>query len=88
MAFAVQINPDTRTGCSNCVVACLVDALELHRAVPESAQRICTARDDEPKIPDSKSKLPAGCSVCVQTCPHDVIRLTGPWETRAEAKVQ
>ncbi|MGB8821712.1 MAG: ferredoxin [Methanoregula sp.] len=88
MAFAVQINPVHCTGCSNCVVACLVDALELHVVVPESTENICTARDTEPKVTGFKDELPAGGSVCVQMCPHDSIRLTGPWETRAEAKVQ
>ncbi|HVP97495.1 4Fe-4S dicluster domain-containing protein [Methanoregula sp.] len=88
MAFAVQSNSDYRTGCSNCVVACPVDALELHWGVPESASNICTARDNEPKVPGFINRLTAGCGECVQTCPHDSIRLTGPWETRAEAKVQ
>ncbi|WP_422175218.1 4Fe-4S binding protein [Methanoregula sp.] len=32
--------------------------------------------------------MSAGCGVCVPVCPHEIIRLTGLWETRAEAKVQ
>lgn len=88
MAFEVQINSGKRTGCNNGVVACPVDALELHTVVPESTENICTARDTEPKVTGFKDELPAGGSVCVQMCPHDSIRLTGPWETRAKAKVQ
>ncbi len=89
MAFAVQINFGHCTGCSSGVVACPVDALELHTVVPESTKNICTDRDGVMIIPDFKSMLlPAVCGECVQTCPHDIIRLTGPWETRAKAKVQ
>jgi 4Fe-4S ferredoxin len=88
MTFAVQINSGKRTGCNNGVVACPVDALELHTVVPEPIE-ICTDRDELTIIPGLKNVLPtAGCGECVQTCPHDIIRLTGPWETRAKAKVQ
>jgi len=88
MAFGVQIKTYHRTGCSNCVVACPVDALELHWGVPESTSHFCTARENEPKVPGFTSKLPPGCGECVQMCLHDSIRLTGLWETRAKAKVQ
>ena len=69
MAFAVQINPVHCTGCSNCVVACLVDALELHTVVPESTENICTARDTEPKVTGFKDdSLPGAvyASRCVR----------------------
>ena len=89
MAFVVQINFGHCTGCSSGVVACPVDALELHTVVPESIENICTDRDEAAIIPGLKNVLlTAGCGECVQTCPHDIIRLTGPWETRAKAKVQ
>jgi 4Fe-4S ferredoxin len=89
MTFAVQINSGKCTGCNNGVVACPVDALELHAVVMESIKKICTNRDDVTIIPGFKNVLlTVGCGECVQTCPHDIIRLTGPWETRAKAKVQ
>jgi len=88
MAFAVHIKWDQCTGCNNCVVACPVDALELHTLDPVSSDKIYTVRDGKSIVLDFKGELCAGCGVCVQACPHDVIRLTGPWETRAEAKVQ
>ncbi|ABS55110.1 4Fe-4S ferredoxin, iron-sulfur binding domain protein [Methanoregula boonei 6A8] len=88
MVFAVQIKTYHRTGCSNCVVACPVDALELHPVVPEQTEPICTVRESVPTLPGCNEVLPARCRVCVQMCPHDNIRLTGPWETRAKAKVQ
>jgi len=88
MVFAVQIKTYHLTRCSNCVVACPVDALELQPVVPEQGKPICTSRENEPTIPGMNEVLTAGCRVCVQMCPHDSIRLTGPWETRAEAKVQ
>ncbi|MGA9622034.1 ferredoxin [Methanoregula sp.] len=89
MAFEVQINSGKRTGCNNGVVACPVDALELYTVVTEPIVNICTNRDEVAIIPGLKNVLlTAGCGECVQTCPHDIIRLTGPWETRAKAKVQ
>jgi Na+-translocating ferredoxin:NAD+ oxidoreductase RNF subunit RnfB len=65
-----------------------VDALELHTVDPVSTGEIYTVRDGKSVIPDFKGELCAGCGVSLQVCLHDVIRLTGLWETRAEAKVQ
>ena len=86
MAFAVHINMEHCTGCNNCVVACPVDALELHTVDPASNDKIYKSRTENPSILDFKSELCAGCGVCVQACPHDVIRLAGPWESRAAGK--
>ena len=88
MAFAVHINRAHCTGCNNCVVACPVDALETHTVDPVSTEKIYTVRDSKSVIPDFKGELCAGCGVNVHECLHDIIRLTGLWETRAEAKVQ
>jgi 4Fe-4S ferredoxin len=88
MAFAVHINRAHCTSCTNCVVACPVDALEFHTVDPASTEKIYTVRDGKSVSLDFKGELCAGYGVCVRACPHDVIRLTGPWETRAEAKVQ
>ncbi len=88
MTFAVHINMEHCTGCSNCVVACPVDALELRMVDPVLTDKIYTVKDGKSIVLDVKGEFCAGCGVCVQACPHDVIRLAGPWETRAEAKVQ
>ena len=88
MAFAVHSNRAHCTGCNNCVVACPVDALETHTVDPVSTEKIYTVRDGTSVIPNFKGELCAGCGVSVQECLHDIIRLTGLWETRAEAKVQ
>ncbi|MFA5236474.1 MAG: 4Fe-4S binding protein [Methanoregula sp.] len=88
MAFAVHINREHCTGCNNCVVACPVDALELHTVDLHSTEKIYKVRDGKSSVLNFKGELCAGCGVCVQACPHDIIRLTGPWETRAVAKVQ
>ena len=40
MAFALHINMERCTGCNNCVVACPVDALELHTEDPVTTEKI------------------------------------------------
>jgi 4Fe-4S ferredoxin len=88
MACAVHIKREHCTGCNNCVVACPVDALELHMVDPVSAENIYLVRDGTSVVPDINGELCAGSGVYIQACLHDVISLTGLWETRAEAKVQ
>jgi 4Fe-4S ferredoxin len=88
MAFAVHINMEDCTGCNNCVVACPVDALELHTVDPATKDKIYKVKDGKSIVLDFKSELCAGCGVCVEACPHNVIKLAGPWASRAEAKVQ
>jgi 4Fe-4S ferredoxin len=65
-----------------------VDALELHTVDPVSKDKIYKVKGGKSVVLDFKSELCAGCGVCVEACPHDVIKLTGPWESRAQAKVQ
>jgi 4Fe-4S ferredoxin len=88
MAFAVHINMERCTGCNNCVVACPVDALEIHTVDPVSTDKIYKVKDGKSIILDFKGELCAGCGVCVLACPYNVIRLAGPWESRSAAKVQ
>ncbi len=88
MAFAVHINMENCTGCNNCVVACPVGALELFTVDSAQKDKIYKVKDGKSVVLDFKGELCAGCGVCVEACPHDVIRLTGPWESRAQAKVQ
>nr|WP_321349965.1 4Fe-4S dicluster domain-containing protein [uncultured Methanoregula sp.] len=88
MAFAVHINMERCTGCNNCVVACPVDALELHTIDPVSTDKIYQVRDGKSIILDFKGELCAGCGVCVLACPYGVIRLAGSRESGTAAKVQ
>jgi 4Fe-4S ferredoxin len=88
MAFAVHINIERCTGCNNCVVACPVDALELHTVNPASKEKINAVRDGRSVILDFRNELSAGCGVCVQVCPYGVINLAGPGESRFTANVQ
>jgi 4Fe-4S ferredoxin len=88
MAFAVHINMERCTGCNNCVVACPVDALELHTVDPASNEKIYAVRDGKSVILDFRNELCAGCGVCVQACPYGVIRFAGPWGSRSAADVQ
>jgi len=88
MAFAVHINMERCTGCNNCVVACPVDALEIHTVDPASKEKIYAVRDGKSVILDLRIELCAGCGVCVQACPYGVIRLAGPWESRSAEDVQ
>ena len=87
MAFAVHINRVNCTGFNNCVVACPVDALEIHTVDPSTQDKIYKVRDGKSIVLDFKGELCAGRGVCVQACPHDVITLTGSWESRARANV-
>ena len=88
MAFAVHVNMEHCTGCNNCVVACPVDALELHTVDPVSTEKIYMIRDGKSVVLDFRSELCAGCGICVQACPYGVIRLAGPWKSRSVANVQ
>jgi ferredoxin len=36
---------------------------------------------------DVKAELCAGCGVCVEACPYDVIRLKGRWEAGSKPTV-
>ncbi len=87
MAFAVHINRVNCTGCNNCVVACPVDALEIHTVDPSTSDKIYRVKDSKSIILDFKGELRAGCGVCVQACPHEVIQLTESWKSRAQANV-
>ncbi|MDD2248299.1 MAG: 4Fe-4S binding protein, partial [Methanocorpusculum sp.] len=42
--------------------------------------------DGKAKILDVKHELCAGCGVCVEACPYNVIRLVGPQEGAPAAK--
>ena len=77
MAFAVHVNMRTCTGCNNCVVACPVNALELHTVDPASTDKIYKVINGSAVILDVKNELCAGCGVCVDACPYDVIALSG-----------
>lgn len=83
MAFSVHINMEQCTGCGNCVIACPVDALELHTVEPASKEKIYAVRNGKSVHLDVKAELCAGCGVCVNACPYDVIRLSGRGDTSA-----
>ena len=80
MAFSVHINMEQCTGCGNCVIACPVDALELHTFEPATKEKIYAVRNGKSVHLDVKAELCAGCGVCVKACPYDVIRLSGKGE--------
>ena len=77
MAFSVHVNMERCTGCGNCVIACPVDALELHTVDPVTKDKIYAVRNGKSIHLDVKSELCAGCGVCINACPYDVIRLSG-----------
>ena len=70
----------------NCVVACPVDALELHTVDPATKDKIYKVRGGKAIVLDFKAELCAGCEF-VNACPYDVIRLAGPWNAET-ARVQ
>ena len=82
MAFVAHINPERCTGCGNCVVACPVDALELHTASPATREKIFRVKDGKSVLIAIKGDLCAGCGVCIEACPYDVIRLVGRLATK------
>ena len=45
MAFSVHVNMNRCTGCGICVVACPVNALELHTLDPVTKEKIYTVKD-------------------------------------------
>ncbi|MEI6840927.1 MAG: 4Fe-4S binding protein, partial [Methanomicrobiales archaeon] len=59
----------------------------LHTVDPVTKDKIYRVKDGKSVVLDFKAELCAGCGVCVEACPHDVIRLAGPWNT-GMAKVQ
>lgn len=77
MAFALHVNMERCTGCNNCVVACPVNALELHTIDPASTEKIYKVINGDAVILDLKHELCAGCGICVDACPYDVIQLSG-----------
>jgi 4Fe-4S ferredoxin len=88
MAFAVHVNMDKCTGCNNCVVACPVNALELHTVDPVSKEKIYKVVGGKAIVLDVKSELCAGCGVCVEACPYGVIKLKGRWEEGSKPLVE
>lgn len=88
MAFAVHVNMEKCTGCNNCVVACPVNALELHTVDPVSKEKIYKVVDGKAIILDVKSELCAGCGVCVEACPYGVIKLKGHWDEGSKPLVE
>jgi 4Fe-4S ferredoxin len=85
MAFAVHIDMVNCTSCNNSVVACPVDALEFHTVDQSSSDKIFKVGDGI--VLNFKSELCTDHGVCVQACPLDVIKLTEPRESRAQANV-
>jgi len=83
MAFSVHVNMNRCTGCGICVVACPVNAIELHTLDPVTKDKIYAVKDGKSISVDAKSELCAGCGVCVNACPYKVITLSGRGETGA-----
>jgi len=88
MAFALHVNMDRCTGCNNCVVdmpcRCARNSLTVD---PATNEKIYKVKHGKATILDFKSELCAGCGVCVEACPHDVIRLAGRGSVPSAAKV-
>ena len=57
------------------VVACPVGALELFTDDPATTEKIYRVKDGKALVLDFRAELCAGCGVCVEACPYDVIRL-------------
>ncbi|MDO5846416.1 MAG: 4Fe-4S binding protein [Methanocorpusculum sp.] len=78
MSFSMHINMERCTGCNNCVVACPVNALELHVVDPVTTAKIYKVLDGKSVCLDLSHELCAGCGVCVEVCPYEVISLVLP----------
>jgi 4Fe-4S ferredoxin len=66
-------------------VACPVDALELFTVDPVTDDKIYKVKDGKAIVLDVDHELCAGCGVCVEACPFDVIRLAGPWDSKSKS---
>lgn len=81
MAFSVHVNMERCSGCNNCVVACPVNALELHVVDPAvTKEKIYVVENGAAISLDVNHELCAGCGVCLEACPMDVISLSGAGE--------
>ena len=89
MAFSVHVNMNRCTGCGICVVACPVNALELHTLDPVTTEKdkIYHVKDGRSIDLDAKNELCAGCGVCVAACPYKVITLSGKGDTRLMGQI-
>jgi len=52
-----------------------VDALELNTVDPVTTDKIYKVMNGKATVLDVDHELCAGCGVCVEACPYDVIRL-------------
>ena len=77
MAFATHVNMDRCTGCGNCVVACPVDALEMHTDSPVTREKCYHVQNGRSRMIAIEANICAGCGVCIEACPYAVIRLVG-----------
>jgi 4Fe-4S ferredoxin len=50
---------------------------------PASKEKIYAVKNGKSVHLDVKAELCAGCGVCVNACPYDVIRLSGRGDTSA-----
>jgi 4Fe-4S ferredoxin len=64
-----------------------VDALELFTVNPVTKEKIYKVKGGKAVVLDFKSELCAGCGVCVEACPYDVIKLAGRGELPSAATV-
>jgi len=64
-----------------------VNALELYTLDPVTKEKIYKVKNGISVSLDVNSELCAGCGVCVEACPYDVIRLSGKGEAGTKATV-
>ena len=69
------------------MTACPVNALELFTLDPVTNEKIYQVQDGVSVSLDVKTELCAGCGVCVEACPYEVISLSGKGSTEIPAKV-
>ena len=56
--------------------------LSLYTIDPVTREKIYQVTDGKSIVLDFKAELCAGCGVCVEACPMDVITLTGRGDSR------